>query len=148
MRLRRGPGPRRTARHVLRKPEEPGRDRPLRRPEALEIEPAPVVEDQRTSPGVFRSGHHRARTERPDPGVELGEPHRARPRPLPARDVGQRDAGMSVPGPGARERRRQRQLGSVAAVEIRNHHREVPVDVGEVALLEQLVHRRPRGDGA
>ena len=147
-RHRRSLVPPRTGRHVHRKTTEAGRDRPLRRPEALEIEPATVVEDQRTSPGVFRSAHHRARTENPDPCIEFGEPHRARPRPFPARDVGQRDAGMSVPGPRTRERRRQRQLGSVAAIEVRDHRREVPVDVGEVALFEQLVHRRPRGDGA
>ena len=150
-RLRHGPGPPRTGRHVRRKIAEPRRDRPLRRPEALEIEPAPVVEDERPRTGVLRSAHDRARAERPDPGVELGEPHRARPRPLPARDVGQRDAGMPVPGPRTRERRRQRQLGSAAAVQIRDHRREVPVDVGEVALLVQLVQRvrrRPRGGGA
>ena len=130
--------------HAVRKTPEIRRDRPLRRPEPLEIEPAPVVEDERAALRVSGPGDDRARGERPDPRFEVREPRPPGSRPVPARDLGQRDAGVSVPGPRARKRRRKRQLRpAAAAVEARDQRREVPVDVGEMALLVQIVqHRR------
>ena len=146
-RLRGAGKPRRRRPRRPRKSEQARRDVRLRRPQPFEIEPAPAVEDERTAFGVSGSGDHRTRIERRDPCFEVGEADPARPGPVAARDLVQRDAGVAVPGPRARERRRQRELRPVAAVQIRDERREVPVDVGEVALRQQNVHRLRSGGG-
>ena len=140
-RLRRAP---RTAGIVCRRQAARDLPRPSAPPtRALEIEPAPVVEDERAALRVSGPGDDRARGERPDPRFEVREPRPPGSRPVPARDLVQRDAGVSVPGPRAGKRRRKPQLRPAAAIEPRDQRREVPVDVGEMALREQIVqHRR------
>ena len=146
-RLRGAGKPRRRRPRRARKSEQARRDVRLRRPQPFEIEPSPAAEDERTAFGVAGSGHHRTRVERRDPCFEVGETHPARAGPVAARDLAQRDAGVPVPGPRACERRRQRELRPVTAVQIRDERREVPVDIGEVALRQQNVHRLRSGGG-
>ena len=145
--IERGIEPARLGRRSIREVEELGGDARLRRPHPLEIEPAPAVEDERAALRVFGPGDHRARIERRDPCIEVGEAHPARPGPVPARDLGQRDAGVSVPGPRAGKRRRQRQLRPAVVVQLGDERREVPVDVRDMAPLQQDVQRLRRGGG-
>ena len=132
---------------TVRKLSKTRRDRPLRRPETLQIEPAPAVEDERTALLVTGPRDDGARGQHLEPRFEIREPRRPGSRPVPARDLGQRDARVSVPGPCAGERRRERQRRPSAPVELRHERREVPVDVCEMPLREQVVRHRCLGDG-
>ena len=63
-------------------PPQPGRDRLLRCPQPLKIEPAPIIEDQRPLLRIGGDGHDGAGLERFDPAVQCGKPH-PRPRHRP-----------------------------------------------------------------
>lgn len=125
----------------LREPEDAGRGLTLRGPEAVEVQPPLPIEDE--GPPFLRPGpgHHRARRERLDPGLEGGKRLAGGLRPGAARHFGERETG--VPGPrrlareGGRDRHLRRRPGP--AVELRGERAEVPVDVREAALPEELV---------
>ena len=125
-----------------RQPEDAGRGLALRSPEAIEVQPAVTVENE--GPALFRPqpGHHRARRERFEPGIEIRERRIPRFRPGTARDLRQGEADVPAPRPRAREGGRDGHLRSAAAVEVRGHGSEMPVNVGDVTLADELVQTR------
>ena len=137
--IERGLGTLRLGNGGLREPEEAGRGLMLRSPEALEVQPAPPVEDEGPALLRPRPGHRRARRERFDPGLESGKRFAGGFRPGPARHFGERETGVPGSRRVARERGCDRHLRPRSAVDLRGQRAEVPVDVRDVALPEELV---------
>ena len=121
---------------------QPRRHRPFPPPHTIEIEPARSVQYERPACRGLLPGDGLACREPHEPGFKLGQ-HQVRRvglgsgRPLAAGDLFQIDAGMSLPGVPARNRRGQRRFSIVFARKFRDHSRQMPIDFTDVALPEQ-----------